>query len=304
MNNIKCSIIFVNYNTEQLILDAISSILKFTTITYEIIVVDNNSQKGNIELLENNKDINLIKLSQNLGFGRANNKGIEVAKGDYILFINPDTILMNNAIDILCHYLDKTSNVGACGGNLYDINYNPTISFHRLFPSITNELNNILLYIPERIKFGKNRIFNYTNKPLNVAYITGADLLVRRSILNEIGPFDKRFFMYYEETELCYRIHKNGYNIVSIPNAKIQHLEGKSSNNIKLKADFVYNGRCIYYNIVYNRIYTKFANFIFFFNSILRFIYSILLNDKTGKKYWLQIIRKNFHKDNNKLFSN
>ena len=225
------SIIIVNYKTASLIFDCIKSVIKMTdSIDYEVIVVDNNSNDDIKERLQqiNDERVSLIALKDNIGFGRANNEGLKLAKGRNILFLNPDTVLLNSAINLLSHYLDSNNHVGACGGNLYDWNMKPASSFRRIFPGIKWSLSELSLYSLEKLLFRNNWMFNYSNKALTVAYISGADLMVKKEILDKVSGFDPDYFMYYEETDLCYRIHQFGYDIISIPTAKIQHLEGKS----------------------------------------------------------------------------
>lgn len=224
------SIIIINYKTVPLIMNCLESIYANTTgISFEIIVVDNNSNDNfQVQISKKYPKVKCIPLPQNIGFGRANNEGLKIARGRNILFLNPDTLLINNAVKILSDYLDVHPKVGVCGGNLYDEEMRPTHSYRMMLPSIMWELNSLSHGLIDKLLFGKNALFNYTNKPKDVGYITGADMLVRRNILAYVGGFSPDFFMYYEETELTFRIKKAGYQIVSVPNAKIQHLEGKS----------------------------------------------------------------------------
>lgn len=135
---------------------------------------------------------------------------------------------MNDAVSILSGYLDSHPDTGAVGGNLYDEGMNPMLSFRRRYPGIRWELNELLHNWPDRLRYGDNRRFNHTGRPMQVAYITGADLMMPASLFHGIGGFSPEFFMYYEETDLCRRISRAGYRIMSIPEARIQHLEGGS----------------------------------------------------------------------------
>lgn len=265
------SIIIVNFNTMELISNCIQSIYKKTSeIDYEIIVVDNASADGSQQMITKKfPDVKLIELKENIGFGRANNKGVEVAKGRNILFLNPDTILINNAIKELSEFLDLNLKVGACGGNLYNEEMKPTHSFRRILPSIAYELNELLVYLPEKILFGKNWEHNYKEKSISVGYITGADLMTRNSLILKIGVFLPNYFMYFEETDLCYRIRKAGFKVASVPKAKIQHLEGKSFVNEdlnRMRISFSEESRQTYYKINYSLFYLRIVNLIYFIN--------------------------------------
>ena len=207
------SVIIVNYNTLKLTENTINSVIEKTQgIKYEIILVDNASTDGSIEYFEEkcSDKIIFLKNKENLGFGRANNKGMEIAKGKYIFLLNSDTLLINNAVKILYEYMEKEIKTGICGGNLYDAELNPIHSFILKIPSIKTEINNQLNIFSKLIRriSNKREDFNYSALPLEVGYITGADMMIRKSVIEKAGKFDDDFFMYFEETELTYRIKK------------------------------------------------------------------------------------------------
>ena len=231
------SIIFVNYKTKDLTINAVKSVMEKTqNLDYEIFVVDNNSEDGSIEAIEQTfPNINIIKSKTNGGFGYANNLAIKQAKGKYILCLNTDTLLINNAVKIMFDFMEKEDNhnVGVCGGYLVNGNNEPT-SCGGNFPSLTDVI----------WKAGIRNIFpniykNYcvtlhsddTKYIKNLDYITGANIFFRKSVLDKVGVFDENFFMYYEETDLCKRIKNAGYSIKFVKEAKIQHLENQSTDS-------------------------------------------------------------------------
>lgn len=261
------SIIIVNYKTSKLINDCIRSIFEKTQgITYEIIIVDNATEEL-ADVIDSAEDarLRLIQLPENVGFGRANNAGAQIASGRNLFFLNPDTLLLNNAIKILSDYLDTHPECGACGGNLYDVNLHPALSYRCLLPGIKWELNELLNRIPEKIQYGKNRTYNHKSYPIKVAYITGADLMIPKYVYDQITGFAPDFFMYYEETDLCSRIQNLKLCLYSVPNAHIQHLEGQSfTDNINtIKIQYLESGRLKYYARNYTKIYNWFANLIY-----------------------------------------
>ncbi|MFA6884201.1 MAG: glycosyltransferase family 2 protein [Paludibacteraceae bacterium] len=292
------SIIYINYNSNELLLNSIESVLRETKyIDFEIIIVDNASTMStdSIKQICNDK-IHLIYASKNLGFGKANNLGMEAATGRNILFLNPDTILCNNAIKILSDTLDNNLQMGACGGNLYSKELEPTHSFSRLFPSILKEADSSLFNVYTRIRYGKNAEFNHTEKDINVAYVCGADLMVRKNVIDKVGTFDPDFFLYYEETELEYRIQKEGYKICSIPHAKIIHLEGGCFNLDEERERHIFHGRDIFFSKTYSTRYRKFADRInLTFLHIAIIIFQLLGKEEMTKRYEF---RKNLY--NNK----
>lgn len=250
------SIIIVTFNTCSETRACIDSIFANTKeCIFEVIVVDNASMDDAVEKLAGDERILYIRNDTNLGFGRANNVGIARATGRNILFLNSDTLLQNDAISILCKYLDSHPEVGAVGGNLYKADGTPTHSYRRFFPSLYSEINDLTGELLEKIVHPQDAEFNTTSAPLPVSFITGADLMVRRSVLDAIGGgFNPDFFMYYEDCELCWRIHKAGYSVVNVPEALITHLTGYSLRNMPstAKARMVFNSRKLFYRICYS----------------------------------------------------
>ena len=226
------SVIIVNYNTRQMTDEAINSVYEHTSgIDFEIILVDNASADGSKEFFEKKDGITYIYSQENLGFGKGNNLGLKYAKGRNILFLNSDTLLRNNAIQILSDYMDANPDVGVSGGNLFNHEGRPTISYEIKRPSIIRELNKVLggrLYSI----FYKDTRFNSSKKVKEVGYVSGADFMTRKTILDNHGAFSPEFFMYYEETELAHRINKASYKIMSVPDAEIVHLQGMSQKSI------------------------------------------------------------------------
>lgn len=289
------SIIYVNYKTAGLILDSIRSVKEKTQgLAYEIIVVDNSSGDNSLELIKATfPEVICIQSAENLGFGRANNLGIEKAQGDCILFLNPDTVLRNDAIRILYGFLIENPLAGACGGNLYDENGQPATSFSRKYPSFIWELLAILYIPPICVSHRRSLFFNKEGYPIEVASITGADLMIRRSVLSSVGGFDPDFFMNYEETELCNRIKRSGLKIYSVPSAQITHLEGRASYIKQSRLYFLYEGQYIYFRKVYGIFGCRLIFAITQLKSYVRIMQFILLGDKKRRSYWKMKLETN-----------
>ena len=252
------SIIIVNYNTKNLLFDCLSSIYEKTIdISFEVIVSDNGSQDGSIEMIETNfPQVVLVQNNENLGFGAANNKGLELAKGKYVFYLNSDTILLNNAVKIFFDYFEVCEdNVGALGCNLLSMDGKNIISFAD-FPIAKKEYKYLIncffssLGIKKVVyKFKKNRVRAKYIGPVD--YIIGADLFLRN---NADAKFDERFFMYYEETDLQLNMKKKGLDRIIIDGPQIIHLEGGSSlkkdnhmYSFKSKTSHYYWQSCIQY---------------------------------------------------------
>lgn len=249
------SIIIVNYHSDELLREAIISIREKTVgVKYEILVVDSDPcgyTEAMLESIAGDISIRYIPMAENRGFGAANNEGFRFARGKYLFCLNPDTLLVNNAVRILADYIDNHPECGACGGNLFHKDMSPALSFRRILPGPFWEISEKYRRHPERLLYGRNTKFNHSCRPLNVGYITGADLMLRKSLIDKIGGFDPDFFMYFEETDLCSRIHNAGFTVMSVPQAKIIHLEGQTIGTQALnrrKLEYYEQSRVLYYN--------------------------------------------------------
>lgn len=229
------SVIIVNYNTLHVLNPCIDSIIEHTTgIDYEIIVVDNGSTDGSVEILAKDKRIVFIPTSKNLGFGKANNKGLEIARGKYIFFLNSDTLLKNNAIKMLYDFAEQyQGKLGALGCILEDRQGNRIHSYGQ-FPKMKDDFKKFL-WIPvlKGLHLYHQPITEYPEHWMTVDYVTGADLFVSRQVLDECGAFHPAFFMYCEESEMELRFNLHGYDNVILNGPRIIHLEGEGSKDGK-----------------------------------------------------------------------
>ena len=260
------SIIIVNYNTKQLLSDCLMSIYEQTKeIDFEVIVSDNGSVDGSIEMLKADfSQVRLIENNENLGFGTANNRGLAIAKGKYIFYLNSDTVLLNNAVKIFFDYFEENGereNIGALGCNLINAENEVSHSYGH-FLNINEELHNSIHQLYGITKLSLQKLFfkkkTFSPKKQSKKYIgevdviIGADLFIRN---DEYAKFDERFFMYHEEQDLQYQLFKHGKKRLIINGPKIIHLEGKSSEKQK---DEILNLSS------FSNIYCTISMFIFF----------------------------------------
>lgn len=283
------SIIIVNYNTYGLVLQCIESVIKNTSsILYEIIVVDNNSPNREIEDL--NKvfpQVKLILNNDNSGFGIANNIGNKVANGKFIFLLNSDTIVIDNSIYELYKFMLENPHVGACGGNLCDINLSPVTSFTRFMPSILSDIDYFFYNIYSKVLYGKDLNYCYGESPILIhGNISGADLMISKHVFDELGGFDENFFMYYEETDLLFRIRAIKYKTYIVPSSKIIHLEGASEALKSIKLDWTYESKEKYFIKNKSKISLKISNFIFYLTVLQRLLIFKILRKDEKVKYW------------------
>jgi len=230
MKTVALSFITINYNSSEYTIQLIKSIQRFTTLSYEIIVIDNASQEQDFQILQNftseYENIKLIKNRINSGFASGNMLGVNYASAEYYFFINNDTQLLNDAGIILKTYLDKNKQVALATAQVNDENDNYS-STHKIFPSLTKELfgNSIARKFN---KFPSNK--TKLEKPTAVDIISGSCMFFRASIFCKIGGFDTNFFLYCEEEDISKRVLLNGNEVYFLPKAKIIHHSGGSTN--------------------------------------------------------------------------
>ena len=175
------SVILVNYNGNLMIIDAIHSVYAASgQIALEVIVVDNGSSDSSPEMIKERfgERVLFVEMGRNAGFAAANNAGLEKASGKYILFLNPDTIVLDGALQTLMDYMETHPEAGACGGNLYTRDMQPQFSYWMLFPGVKMEWSGLFSDVSLRWKHHGSHEHNYTENPKRVAYIMGADLMV------------------------------------------------------------------------------------------------------------------------------
>lgn len=249
------SFVIVNFNTREFVLDCLRSVYQQTNgVSFEIIVVDNASADGSSAAIRAEfPKVSVIDAGENLGFGRANNLGAERAAGDYLFFLNSDTVLLNDAASILLSFLSSRPSCGICGGNLEDARGRPTHSYRLALPS---PLSDFERFIPDRMRdrLNRNWQYNHSGKPRRVGYVTGADMFMPKSIFRSVGGFDPRFFMYYEETELTHRVVSRGYEAYSVPEARILHHKGASLESLESSRSIVFESKLLYLRIVYGDV--------------------------------------------------
>lgn len=270
------SIIIVSYNTVELTRNCLKSVFdKTDEVEFDVWVVDNASKDNSAQMIiEEFPQVKLIQSNENLGFGRANNLAITKSKAKYVFLLNPDTVLINNAVKILFDFMENPENIGygCCGGNLYDENLNPG-PVGGNFPSLKILALRALglsfcikkLYRPDK--------YRKENEFTKLDVVIGADLMIRKEALDKSGLFDERFFLYLEETELQYRISKLGYSSIIVPHSKIIHLEGKSCCPERDK--FRKTGELLFYKIHFGDYAVKLAKLFYiliaFKNFLLKF---------------------------------
>tara|TARA_B100000809_G_scaffold84190_1_gene82565 strand:+ start:1150 stop:2718 length:1569 start_codon:yes stop_codon:yes gene_type:complete len=249
----KLSIIIVNYNVRHFLEQCILSVNKATLgISAEVFVVDNNSPDDSVEMVRNKfPEINLILNTENVGFSRANNQAIEISKGEYILLLNPDTVVEEDTFENCIKFMDATPDAGGLGVKMIDGSGKflpeskrglptPSVSFYKIF--------GLSKLFPKSKKFAKYHLgYLKENETNEIEVLSGAFMWMRKITLDKVGLLDETFFMYGEDIDLSYRIILGGYKNYYLPQVKIIHYKGESTKKGNLKYVFVfYNAMIIF----------------------------------------------------------
>jgi N-acetylglucosaminyl-diphospho-decaprenol L-rhamnosyltransferase len=249
MPSVDVTILIVNYNTLAMLRDCLNSIKEHVKgMSYEIIVVDNASKDGSADMLSTEfPEVRLIASQINHGFAKGNNVGMEQASGEYLFYLNPDTILLNDAVTILMNYLQTHHEAGIVGPRLF---MDAMGKHHPSMRTFTSP-NDILF----RHTFGYRHYQAFREKYLvvkdrvrQVEWLMGAALMGRLDVLRELGGFDEVFFVYSEEEDLCRRLfNRKGLQVHYVPDARVVHLGGGSSKQAPRVANkFFWDSEMIY----------------------------------------------------------
>ncbi len=243
------SVIIVNWNTKEYLLGCLSSFIqRKEEYLQEVILVDNGSQDGSVaEVRRLFPEVLLIENGQNLGFAKAVNQGLRIARGEYLLLLNPDTQFKNNALQRLMTFMERHPEVGIAGGQLIHEDGSKQNSIAN-YPSLATELfnKNLLRWLwPERFP-GKGREYP---QPIEVDSVIGACMMVRREAIEQVGLLDEDYFLFLEETDWCYRMKRAGWKVYHVPHAEVYHFQGKSAERDKKRAKVeYYRSRYIFFN--------------------------------------------------------
>lgn len=223
------SVVIVNWNLKDYLLEAVTSVLdSVKRHRFEILVVDNASTDGSADAVRRQfPEVRLVENRENVGFGQGNNLGFEIAHGRYFLLLNNDARLLPGAADHLVDYADGNPEIGICGGQLLNPDGSNQNSFDN-FPSLATELLNksvLRRLFPARFPSKLQSI----SAPRDVEVVIGAMMLIRSEVISSVGGFDPGYFMFLEETDLCFRVKNAGHRVMQLPEAKAIHHQGTSS---------------------------------------------------------------------------
>ncbi len=268
----KLSVVIVNYNVKHFIEQCLFSVLKASeNIACEIFVVDNNSVDGSVTIIKDKfPQVNLIVNKANTGFSVANNQAIRLAKGEYVLLLNPDTVVQEDTFTKVITFMDTHADAGGLGVKMLDGQGNFAPESKRGLPTpfvAFYKMVGLSRFFPNSSKFGKYHLSYLPQDQINeVDVLSGAFMLMRKSVLDKIGLLDETFFMYGEDIDLSYRIQKAGYKNYYFPETQIIHYKGESTKRSSL------NYVIIFYKAmaIFSRKHFSGSN-AFWFNALIHF---------------------------------
>lgn len=286
---IELSIIIVSFNTKYLLKECLSSLS--AEVSTEIIVVDNNSNDGSSDMVnELFPKAVLIKNKENRGFGAANNQGIKKARGEYVLLLNSDTVLLENALKNALSKIKEMKNVGVLGIKLLntDKSIQQSVGF---FPTPIRILNWMFFIddvpvLKDFIKPYHVALRSFYNKEHEVDWVTGAFFLSKKEILVN-NMFDEKMFMYVEEIDLCYRIKKRGWRILFSPVSSVIHKKGGSGSGQTAGLIEEFKGIKYFYKKHYSLLPQILVNVLLKAGALLRiFIFGIIRPNHEKKEIY------------------
>ena len=242
----KIAVIIVNYNVEFFLEQCLNSVQKaLENVSGQVFVVDNNSIDGSVEMVQRKfPQFNLIANKDNKGFSKANNQGILLADAEYILLLNPDTVVEEDTFSKVIEYMDAHPKTGGLGVRMLDGKGHflpeskrglptPAVAFYKIF--------GLSKLFPKSKKFGQYHAGNLSEFETNkIDILSGAFMLMRREALDKVGLLDEAFFMYGEDIDLSYRIQQGGYDNVYFPETRIIHYKGESTKKSSVNYVFVF----------------------------------------------------------------
>ena len=275
------SIVIVNYNTEKLLKNCLESLHAGANGTpLDIWVVDNDSQDQSVAMVRSLfPQVNVIESPSNVGFSKANNMAISQGRSDYILLLNPDTLILEDAIERMVQFMDQNPKVGVAGckvlnrdGTLYlpcrRSIPTPTIAFYRL-----SGLS--LLFPKSRVLAKYNLTYEDPEQTHEVGAVSGAFLMIRRKVVEEIGMLDEGFFMYGEDLDWCLRTQRAGWAVMYHPDAQIIHYQGQSTkyNSRKAAVEF-YRAMYLFHKKHFAKECSPITNGLIYFGILVKAVLS------------------------------
>ena len=276
------SVVIVNYGTFELTKNTVNSILDYSyPFDVEIIIVDNASKDDSLSKLRKYFDgrVKFIASEHNNGFAAGNNQALRIVDSKYVLLLNSDTIVWKNTLENIYHYMENNSDVGACGCQVLLEDNTLDKACKRSFPNVKNSFFRLFHIPTNSVADDYNLDYLDDDGVYEIDCLTGAFILTRKKVLDDIGLLDETFFMYGEDIDFCYRIKQAGWKIIYYGKDKITHLKGASSKKQRPKLIYeFYRAMYVYYKKHLSCESNIFTNLFVYFGIFILCILKLFLN--------------------------
>ncbi|CAH0121702.1 N-acetylglucosaminyl-diphospho-decaprenol L-rhamnosyltransferase [Paenibacillus sp. CECT 9249] len=277
------SILIVSYNTCKLTLDCLQSVYASETqYSYEVIVIDNDSKDDSVRQIEQcYPQARLIRNEENTGFAKANNQGMEIAQGRYVLLLNSDTVIQPDTLEIMLSFMDSRPDVGASGCKVILPDGSLDKACKRGFPTPSASFYYAFGFsklFPNNPRFNQYQLgYLSPDEEYEIDCLVGAFMLVRKETIDEVGMLDETFFMYAEDTDWCYRIKQAGWKNYYYPRTTIMHYKRASSRNEPLRITYEFHrSMVIFYNKHYKQKYPFWVSWCIYAGIAVQFALAII----------------------------
>lgn len=270
------SIVIISFNVEKLLKECIESVYRETKeAAFDIRVIDNNSRDNSVQMLKSNfPEIHLIENDRNLGFPKANNQAVVQCTSDYILLLNPDTIIQDGAIDKMVRFMDENPDVGVSGCRVLNPDGSLQLACRRSIPTpkvAFYRLTGLSRLFPNSKTMARyNLTYLDPNTPHEVDAVSGAFLVIRKKTVDAIGVLDENFFIYGEDMDWCIRAKRAGWKVMYYPHASILHYKGVGckTNNRKTTYEF-YRAMYLFHKKHFAKDCSPLTNFAIYIGIVL-----------------------------------
>ena len=281
----KLSIVIVNWKTKELTAAAIASVFEQTkALLFEVILIDNNSADGSVEALRAQfPQITIVENNANLGFGKANNQGMRLAKGQYIMLLNSDTVVLDHALEKMVTYLDEHPEVMMIGPKVLNADRTFQHACRRMLPTPASSFYHLFGLVKIFRKSARVNAYKGYNREPNVTEpveaLSGAAMMFRRQVFEVTGGFDERFFMYGEDLDFSKQVFDQGWKTMFVHTAEIIHYGGASSKKRRTKSIVnFYDAMWLYYDKHWGTKHTVFLKTVVWLGIKLRLGVALLKN--------------------------
>lgn len=275
------SLIILSYNTSSYLTECLSSVYKNTQDTpFEVVVVDNNSTDNSVHMIKTKfPKVRLIESEENLGFAKGVNLGVKSALGEWVLLLNSDTRVHKDSIEKMLDFVKENPDATVVGGKLKNRDGSTSSSYSSFYSPFR-----IFLFL-----FWPKKKERHVKEPMAVDWVSGGFMLIKKDVFEKVHGFDPHFFMYIEDMELCYRLHKNGYKIYYNPKAVVEHV-GQGSSNRTFAIIQIYKGLLYFYK-KHRSFEYPLVKAMLFVKALVSLMIGILKNDTYLKTTYTEVLR-------------